>query len=122
MKVKSESEVIQLCLTLSDRMDCSPPGSSVHGIFQARVLEWNAIASSVYLLLPALIPVGILPTSDICLRLTILVTWCYCQDLLQHAFDSVFCPLFIKIYTFQLILSPISLIKYGKILAKSSIF
>jgi len=46
MKVKSESEVAQLCLTLSDLMDCSPPGSSVHGIFQARVLEWVAIAFS----------------------------------------------------------------------------
>ena len=43
MKVKSESEVTQLCLTLSDPMDCSLPGSSVHGIFQARVLEWGAI-------------------------------------------------------------------------------
>ena len=41
MKVKSESEVAQLCPTLSDPMDCSPPGSSVHGIFQARVLEWG---------------------------------------------------------------------------------
>ena len=46
MKVKSESEVAQLCPTLSDLMDCSPPGSSVHGIFQARVLEWGAIAFS----------------------------------------------------------------------------
>ena len=46
MKVKSESEVAQLCLTLSDPMDCSPPGSSVHGIFQAKVLEWGAIAFS----------------------------------------------------------------------------
>jgi len=46
MKVKSESEVAQSCLTLSDLMDCSPPGSSVHGIFQARVLEWGAIAYS----------------------------------------------------------------------------
>ena len=46
MKVKSESEVVQSCLTLSDPMDCSPPGSSVHGIFQARVLEWGAIALS----------------------------------------------------------------------------
>ena len=46
MKVKSESEVAQLCLTLSDPMDCSPPGSSFHGIFQARVLEWGAIAFS----------------------------------------------------------------------------
>ena len=44
MKVKSESEVAQSCPTLSDPMDCGPPGSSVHGIFQARVLEWGAIA------------------------------------------------------------------------------
>ena len=44
MKVKSESEVTQLCLTLRDPMDCSLPGSSVQGIFQARVLEWGAIA------------------------------------------------------------------------------
>ena len=46
MKVKSESEVAQSCLALSDPMDCSPPGSSIHGIFQARVLEWGAIAFS----------------------------------------------------------------------------
>ena len=44
MKVKSESEVIQSCPTPSDPMDCSPPGSSVCAIFQARVLEWGAIA------------------------------------------------------------------------------
>ena len=46
MKVKSESEVAQSCPTPSDPMDCSLPGSSVHGIFQARVLEWGAIAFS----------------------------------------------------------------------------
>ena len=46
MKVKSEREVVQSCLTLSDHMDGSLPGSSVHGIFQARVLEWGAIAFS----------------------------------------------------------------------------
>ena len=46
MKVKSESEVAQSCPTLSDPMDCSPPGSSVHGILQARTLEWAAISSS----------------------------------------------------------------------------
>ena len=46
MKVKSESEVAQPCPTLSDPMDCSLPGSSVHVIFQARVLEWGAIAFS----------------------------------------------------------------------------
>ena len=45
-KVKSESEVAQSCPTLSDPMDCSPPGSSIHGIFQARVLDWVAIAFS----------------------------------------------------------------------------
>ena len=44
MKVKSESEVSQSCPTLSDPMDCSLPDSSIHGIFQARVLEWGAIA------------------------------------------------------------------------------
>ena len=43
MKVKSEREVAQSCPTLSNPMDCSPPGSSIHGIFQARVLEWGAI-------------------------------------------------------------------------------
>ena len=47
MKVKIQSEVAQSCPTLSDPMDCSLPGSSAHGIFQARVLEWGAIAFSV---------------------------------------------------------------------------
>ena len=50
MKVKSESEVAQSCPTLSDPMDCSLPGSSVHGIFQARGLEWVAIAFSMTIL------------------------------------------------------------------------
>ena len=48
MKVECESEVAQSCLTLSCSMDCSLPGSSVHGIFQTRVLEWGAIAVSAY--------------------------------------------------------------------------
>ena len=47
MKVKSESEVAQSCWTLSNPMDCSLPGSSAHGILQARVVEWGAIAFSV---------------------------------------------------------------------------
>ena len=47
VKVKSESEVAPSCPTLSDPMDCSLPGSSVHGIFQARVLKWGAIAFSI---------------------------------------------------------------------------
>ena len=49
MEVKSESEITQLCLTLSDPMDCSLPGSFIHGIFQARVLEWGASAFSQYI-------------------------------------------------------------------------
>ena len=48
MKVKSGSEVTESCPTLSDPMDCSLPGTSVQGIFQARVLEWGAIAFSVF--------------------------------------------------------------------------
>ena len=54
MKVKSESEVTQSCLTLSDPMDCSLPGSSVHGIVQARVRKWGAIAFSGLSLIPGL--------------------------------------------------------------------
>ena len=50
MKVKSEREVAQSCPTLSDPMDCSLPGPSIHGIFQARVLEWGAIAFSIVVL------------------------------------------------------------------------
>ena len=58
---ESESEVAQLCQTPSDPMDCSLPGSSAHGIFQARVLEWGAIAFSEVLnkcyLLPIIVPI-----------------------------------------------------------------
>ena len=64
MKVKSESEVAQSCLTPSDPMDCSPPGSSIHGIFQARVLEWGAIAFSMER-----------TTSDICMHAKSLQSW-----------------------------------------------
>ena len=53
MKVKSEREVTQSCPTLSDPIDCSLPGSSLHGIFQARVLEWGAVAFSELLILPS---------------------------------------------------------------------
>ena len=52
MKVKSESEVAQWCPTLSDPMDCNLPGSSIHEIFQVRVLEWGAIAFSEWHLVP----------------------------------------------------------------------
>ena len=56
IKVQTESEVTQSCLTLRDPMDCSLPGSSVHGIFQARVLEWGATAFSVILASMAQMP------------------------------------------------------------------
>ena len=58
-KVKSESEVAQSCPTLRDPMDCSLPGSSVHGIFQARVLEWVAIAFSDICSQDAVFPSGV---------------------------------------------------------------
>ena len=58
MKVKSESEVTQSCPTVSDPMDCSLPGSSIHGIFQARVLEWGAIAFSHRMFLAALFTIA----------------------------------------------------------------
>ena len=58
MKVRSESEVAQSCPTPSDPMDCSLPGSSVHGIFQARVLEWGAIAFSAVVVTPCLLYVS----------------------------------------------------------------
>ena len=64
MEVKSQSEVAQSCPTLSDPMDCSPPGSSVHGIFQARVLEWVAIAFS----------------ENLCFLITIVFLQPYCES------------------------------------------
>ena len=61
MKVKSESEVAQSCQTLSNPMDCSLRGFSVHGVFQARVLEWGAIAFSKIQVEVVLIPGLLLP-------------------------------------------------------------
>ena len=61
MKVKSESQVAQSCPTLCDPMDCSLPGSSVYGIFQARVLEWVAIAFSIRIVRWVLKPVSGIP-------------------------------------------------------------
>ena len=56
MKVKSESEVAQSCPTLSNPMDCSPPGSSAHGVFQARALEWAPVPSPSLMLTTAKSP------------------------------------------------------------------
>ena len=63
MKLKSESEVAQLCRTLRDPLDCSLPGSSIHGIFKERVLEWGAIAFSDYELIELLWGVKNLPVN-----------------------------------------------------------
>jgi len=61
MKVKSESEVAESCSTLRDPMDCSLPGSSIHGIFQARVMEWGAIAYSYpFMFVPLLVVLVVL--------------------------------------------------------------
>ena len=66
MKVKSESEVTQSCPTLSDPMDCGPPGSSVHGIFQARVLEWGANIKDLQAYLILLCSIGIVFLTKVC--------------------------------------------------------
>ena len=79
MKGKSESEVIQSCPTLSDPMDCSPPGSSIHGIFQARVLEWGAIAFSREKYSNCLI-ISIASGSLLCI---VLFSWTYDQQVIQ---------------------------------------
>ena len=76
MKVKSQSEVTQSCPTLSDVMDCSLPGSSVHGIFQARVLEWGAIALAVIKC--------ILTTHAILLFYKLKKVWAICFPPLSH--------------------------------------
>ena len=77
MKVKSENEVAQSCPTLRDPMDCSLQGSSAHGIFQARVLEWGAIAfsrayiglSKCLIALLSLLSLGACPSYSICIIL-----------------------------------------------------
>ena len=101
MKVKNESEVAQSCLTLHDPTDCSPPGSSVHGIFQARVLEWGAIAFSEIIILvlsllwPWMSQCGQCPNTSPFMSFTHLLKfqglhwyfpWCkwYCEPLPPH--------------------------------------
>ena len=86
MKVKSESEVAQSCLTLSDPMNRSLPGSSVHGIFQAGVLEWGAMAFSDYI---------DYYYSNYCILFIII--W----NLLRHSLFFYLCPLIIELYHFS---------------------
>ena len=81
MKIKSESEVAQSCPTPRDRMDCSLPGSSVHGIFQARVLEWGAIAFSSWSLLKLISIKSVMPPNHLNL--------CHLFLLLPSLFPSI---------------------------------
>ena len=83
MKVKNESEVIQSCPTLHDPMDYSLPGSSVHGIFQARVLQWGAIAFSARLPYP-------LPTPGACSNSRPSILWFY-PNILSSVIPISFC-------------------------------
>ena len=73
MKVKSESDVTQSCPTLSDPMDCSLPGCSVHGIFQARVLEWVAIAFSTQKYYSSIKQNKIMPLATACIEQVIII-------------------------------------------------
>ena len=95
MKEESESEIAQLCLTLSDPIDCSPPGSSVHGILQARILEGVAIPFSrescfcwLYRASPSLAAKNIIN-----LILVLSIWWCLCVDsppvLLEKGFAMI---------------------------------
>ena len=95
MKVRSESKVAQLCPTFSDPMDCSLPGSSVHGIFQARVLEWVAIE-----------PLGKPYFFYMGLLLNYLIQFLY--SLLKPLRKPDFCPEILQVKKFTLIVFPIS--------------
>ena len=86
MKVKSESEVTQWCPTLSDPMDCSLPGSSIHGIFQARVLEWGATAFS---------------ANDLQWYLKSAICKCVCVSGVSTLFHLFICPFLYQYFTFS---------------------
>ena len=95
MKVKSESEVAQSCLTLLDPMDCSLPASSIHGIFQARVLEWGAIAFS-EVVSSSLQPYGLQHSRLPCPSLSLGACWNSCPlSQWYHPTVSSSCSLFL---------------------------
>ena len=124
MKVKSENEVTQLCPTLSDPMDCSLPGSSVHGIFEARVLEWGAIAfsnRSDQFVLKILCTMPIhpsFPSLELLSFCFVSVCWFYSleffisQNVIYNSWNRSVCslfrlPSFTQYYTFKLLLCPL---------------
>ena len=94
MKVKSESEVAQLCPTPGDPMDCSLPGSSTHGIFQARVLEWGATAFSTKFLVYFI---------KLAMNMSAVLWWRICQFLpwKMHAFLRNSMRIFIFLFIWQ---------------------
>ena len=103
MKVKSESEVTQSCLTLCDPMDYSLPGSSIHGIFQARVLEWGAIAFSMIIFRSTHIAAnGILWQTNRQHN----TQWCKAEILPTKICDETKCPL--SPFTFNIVLEILS--------------
>ena len=124
MKVKSEGEVHQSCRTLSDPMDCSPPGSSVHGIFQARVLEWGAIAfSKMFTMCQTLLPGTLQKISHlifltyfifytvlkVTLHLWLLQNIGYIPCVLQYILKSILYPVVTDNHWFELCVCEISL-------------
>ena len=95
MKVKNESEVVQSCLTPSDPMDCSLPGSSVHGICQARVLEWGAIFP-VSLQMPEGAPLIIPSISQVLSFQWVLNRYCWLNECVNYVLSrSEFCQVFL---------------------------
>ena len=111
MKAKSESEVAQSCPTLCDPMDCSLPGSPVHGIFRARVLEWGAIAFSVFMNRKLLFPFSLYKWSAhfYLFYFNISVTSSVYQSFPGHPISSrLFCPFapFTKLGKLKILLHP----------------
>ena len=118
MKVKSENEIAQSCLTLSDPMDCSLPGSSVHGIFQARVLEWGAIAFSKACAMCCITDITTLVRSLSCVWIFATPWTATCQVYLSFTiFQSLF-----KLMSTESVMPSNHLILYHPLLLLPSIF
>ena len=112
MKVKSESQVAQSCPTLSDHTDCSAPGSSVNGIFQARVLEWGAIAFSMSFILTwnllKLVSIeSVMPVNHRILCGPLLLPSIF-PSIRAFSNESVLCIRWPKYWSFSFIMSPSS--------------
>ena len=118
MKVKSESEVAQSCPTLCDPMDCSLPGSSIHGIFQARVLEWAAIAFSAEELVAYKYWNNFVIISQLCVCICVCIFVCTCCLTIYISWCSVAqsCPTLCNPIDYSLLGSSVHWILQGRIL------